>query len=88
MKARSIHFILIVAFVTTLLHTYAHTPYDHNHDSTCNVYVLEELYTSSDVSVAFELPLLFVAFIYATLLTCKRGRIHIGRFSVRAPPLS
>lgn len=78
--------VLFFAFVFATLHTAIHNGFEKNHDSDCPVYVLEQLYFSSDVLDFTPLSIVFTAFLvfYFTLTTYRYEAPKL--FSIRAPP--
>ena len=78
--------LLLVAFITLILHTYMHNPFDHSHDSKCSVYVLEQLAFSADIIGAIAVLILFLPFLYFSFSLPKRQLKVEKLFSIRAPP--
>jgi hypothetical protein len=77
---------LFIAFAFTSLHLFFHNNFDHKHDNSCSVYVLEQLYFSTDVVALY---LLFIAFLPFTLYLFipRFYRFTAVRFfHIRAPP--
>lgn len=93
--AKSEHFkrvtlitILLASFIFATFHTFVHNNFDHKHDSSCSVYVLEELYSSDDVVTATLLTVLFVIF-YTIFYNASISPLQVkSYFNVRAPPAS
>ena len=80
--------ILLASFVFATFHSFAHNSFDHKHDSSCSVYVLEELYSSNDVVTVTFATTLFVIF-YAIFYNATVSPLYTRNyFNVRAPPVS
>jgi|GEM_PF-2130473 len=80
--------ILLASFVFATFHSFAHNNFDHKHDSSCSVYVLEELYSSNDVVIVTFATTLFVIF-YAIFYNAAVSPLYTRNyFNVRAPPIS
>jgi len=71
-----------------LLHTFVHNAHDHDHNGSCGIYVLEQLYFSADV-VALDLVFtLFIPFVFVQfVLTLTDAKVQ-KQFTIRAPPLA
>ena len=80
--------ILFIAFIFVTLHTSLHNPYDHNHDSHCSVYVLEQLYFSADIVTIDFIFALFIPFIFLPFKTIPYQNRIQNYFNIRAPPLT
>lgn len=78
--------VLLLALVATTFIPLLHSPLDHTHDNTCNVYVLEELFITDIPSLVIELSTAMVGFIYIVTLTYRTSTDLIISFAVRAPP--
>lgn len=79
---------LLGAFLSVVLHSFVHNSFDHHHDSSCGVYVLEQLYFSGDVVELLTLFTLFIPFafiLFRPTLVCVKVE---KKFAIRAPPLS
>lgn len=79
-------FILLGAFLFVPLHTPVHNSYDHNHDSSCNVYVLEQLYFGSDIFTVISMFALFLPFTFFLLRSTVESLKVEKYFAIRAPP--
>lgn len=78
--------LLILGLFLGAAHTYIHNEYDHVHDASCNVYVLEQLYASTDLVLPVSLPSITqVAACFEGLQSqCANGANTF--FAARAPP--
>lgn len=79
--------ILLFSFISVVLHNFVHNSYSHLHDSSCSVYVLEQLYFSGDVIESSALLILFLPFLFLVFhsrYVCLRVEKH---FPIRAPPI-
>ena len=80
--------ILLASFIFATFHTFVHNNFDHKHDSSCSVYVLEELYSSDDVVALTFVTTLFVIF-YTLFYNASISPIRVkSYFNSRAPPAS
>ena len=85
-KQRQIRALLFAALIFSAFHTIIHNKLDHIHDSSCSVYVLEQLYFSADVVTVLPLPTIFLPFLFLHFQLrayCFTVQKH---FSIRAPP--
>lgn len=80
--------VLILGLLLGAAHTSIHNEYDHVHDASCSVYVLEQLYASTDLVVLVTVPSVTqVASSFERLKSqCSNGAIVF--FTARAPPRS
>jgi DMSO/TMAO reductase YedYZ heme-binding membrane subunit len=79
--------LLIIAFIFTALHLTFHNEFDHQHDSNCSVYVLEELFFSADILDVYALLVLFIPFTVLSFTIVSNFYKAFNQFSIRAPPL-
>ena len=78
--------ILLVSFFLAALHTSMDNALDHAHDSSCSVYVLEELSFNADTLALTLVTLLFIPYIFL-LFTPTYKRVQVEKhFAIRAPP--
>lgn len=78
--------ILLLTFVFVTFHSALHNKFDHHHDSSCSVYVLEQMFVGADFVEPFSIFLLFIPFIF---ISYNRTRLSVEvqkHFSTRAPP--
>ena len=68
------------------LHIFTHNPFNHSHDSQCSVYVLEELFFSSDVIDITLLITLFLPFLFIKYSVYNYQVQSQNYFQIRAPP--
>ena len=79
--------LLLLSFFFVALHSSVHSPDDHIHDNKCDIYVLEELFSSADILYVAAAFFLFTPYIFLVFLpraTTLRVEKH---FAIRAPPL-
>ena len=77
---------LLLSFLFVTLHSAVHSGFEHTHDSSCGVYVLEELYFAGDTigtAVAFSLFTPYLFLLFATLYISAKVE---KTFAIRAPP--
>jgi hypothetical protein len=80
--------ILLAAFIFATLHTAFHNPFDHQHDASCSVYVLEGLFFSADIPIAVLLTTLFIPFYFIPFTRSSYCFVPIVQSAIRAPPHS
>ena len=77
---------LLVSFLFVTIHTFVHNSFDHTHDTSCGVYVLEQLYFGADVFDIAPIFTLFIPFIFV-LFTPTLHCVKVEKqFAIRAPP--
>lgn len=79
--------LLFASLLFVSLHTLIHNNFDHAHNSSCSVYVLEELYFGADIvdiSTLFVLFIPFAPLLYKPKILCVET---LKQFTIRAPPL-
>ena len=76
---------LLASFLFVMLHTFIHNNSKHTHDTSCNVYILEQLYSSADILEVETIFILFLPFLFLLFIpnTCVEIKKH---FTIRAPP--
>lgn len=87
---RARYIIISLVLLSTLLslsHTFFHNKFDHLHDDSCSVYVLEQLYFSADVEIASVISTIFLLFIFINYLRSRYQFQAQKTFNSRAPPL-
>lgn len=80
--------LLLLSFLFVAMHSSFHDSFDAHHDSSCGVYVLEELFVSGEFAAAFVLLTLFTPYLFllfAPAIVCAKVKIS---FLSRAPPSS
>lgn len=77
---------LIFAFVLSVLHYNFHNEFNHHHDETCSVYVLEQLFHTTDVVVHVTQENLFVLYLFISYLLVVHCYEVCNGFHIRAPP--
>jgi hypothetical protein len=83
----SILHILLIGFLFASFHNYFHNKYDHAHDASCSVYVLEQLYFGVDVVEIAPIFTLFIPFAFVLFIPYYK-RIKVQKhFTIRAPPI-
>ena len=83
---RIITHILFIALMFVSLHIFTHNSFTHLHDSQCSVYVLEELFFSSDIVDTTLLLTLFLAFTFIRYYIHNYQVQIQNYFQIRAPP--
>jgi len=78
--------ILFSAFMFIFLHSAIHNDFDHQHDSHCTIYVLEQFYFGLDIVHLEPLPTLFFPFIFITFWRYFYYLKPYRFFTIRAPP--
>jgi hypothetical protein len=77
---------LLLSFFFVALHTSMHNVHADTHDSSCSVYVLEQLFAAPDLAQSSWLLFLFTPYIFLlftpTLISVKNEK----HFAIRAPP--
>jgi len=81
------NFIIITVFFA-LFHSAIHNEfeYEHEHDSSCFVYVLEQYFVATDISQLLSIFLLFLPFLFITYHRNVYSFNLQKSFSSRAPP--
>ena len=79
--------ILFTSFIFISIHTSFHNNFDENHNSSCPVFVLEELYSALDSMSVEEISTLFIAFIFIAFKEQTYTFEAYSYFSIRAPPI-
>ena len=78
--------ILLASFFLAALHASMDNKFDHAHDSSCSVYVLEELSFNADALALTLVTLLFIPYVFL-LFTPTYKRVKVEKhFAIRAPP--
>ena len=78
--------VLMAAFIFASLHSAIHNDFDHHHDASCNVYVLEQLFVGTDDIPSILLPTLFVTFLFFTFFLPPYCHRLPRLVQSRAPP--
>jgi len=81
-------FLILFAFLFTFAHSFIHNSFDHLHDTSCSVYVLEEFFTSADTPNIQVVFLLFIPYLLVSYLYKCYFDTHTRIDSIRAPPFS
>ena len=81
-----IFFILLTSSLFITFHTSLHNSFDKNHDSSCPVYVLEELYSAMGLPSVDQIFTFFIAFIFIAFEQQKYNFQAYSYFSIRDPP--
>ncbi|MBN2815056.1 MAG: hypothetical protein JXQ67_00095 [Campylobacterales bacterium] len=86
LKHRVLLGLLLASFFFVTIHSYIHNNFNHKHDSSCSVYVLEELINSDEV-VYFVVALsLFLPFYFVLYYEKVFFQVLQRSFAIRAPP--
>jgi len=80
--------ILFAAFLFTFIHSAIHNKFDHHHDQSCAVYVLEQFYFGVDITDIVPLSFLFLPFVFVTFIKDFDHFKEKNYFSIRAPRTS
>jgi hypothetical protein len=80
--------ILFASFIFTFLHSAFHNDFDHQHDTHCTVYVLEQFYCGIDIINVEPFSFVFLPFVFETLVKLFYPFKAHTSFSIRAPPSS
>lgn len=76
--------LLLILLSSTLLSL--HAPYDHHHDASCEIYVLEELFVSDIPNLLSVFTALFVLYSYTLTSKCVIRAEKFNYNPTRAPP--
>ncbi|KIM10559.1 MAG: hypothetical protein KU37_09675 [Sulfuricurvum sp. PC08-66] len=87
-KRPVILFLLLFALLFTTVHTLVHASHDHDHDESCTVYVLEELFVAHALPTPFELPTLFLGYLFFPFFVRFVSLTLTSSLPIRAPPFS
>lgn len=80
--------LLMFSFLFVAMHSSFHNSFDAHHDSSCSVYVLEELFVSGEFVATFVLLTLFTPYLFLLFVPAFVGvRVKLASLS-RAPPSS
>lgn len=85
-RKHSLLVLLLFLLLFNSAHIIGHATDDHNHDASCAVYVLEELFVAHDVPTQLLLLTLFSLFIPLDSLVSQRSKRSINNYQERAPP--
>ena len=78
--------LLLSTFVLTALHGTFHNPFDHDHDASCSVYVLEELFFGVDIEPVVLVAPLFIPFGFIPFAHASYRFLSRAQSGIRAPP--
>jgi hypothetical protein len=78
---------VLLAFIGTLLVNFIHTPHDHEHNSSCSIYVLEQLFVSDTPPLPIDILLTLAVFAYVARIIKMRRSFRFSVINARAPPL-
>ncbi|MBD3797736.1 MAG: hypothetical protein IE887_08345 [Campylobacterales bacterium] len=78
--------ILFASFIFTFVHSAFHNDFDHHHDAHCAVYVLEQFYYGVDIIDVEPFYVVFLPFVFDTLVKVFYHFKSHAFFSIRAPP--
>ncbi len=78
--------LLLAFFVLSISHNLFHNSFDHVHDATCSVYVVEELFTSTDVVLEYKEPATYLTISYIDSKKEFHSFQAFKHYSIRAPP--
>lgn len=82
----SLSALLLLAFFSAAFVNVLHSHYDHHHDVTCNVYVLEQLFVADAAVFTVHIAVIAALFLFVLVLTCNEICAPFMHFLVRAPP--
>lgn len=77
---------IVISFFLVALHSFLHNAYGHKHDSSCGVYVLEQLSLGGDLSEPTPVLFLFTPYLFLLLTPSYTGAKVEKIFSICAPP--
>lgn len=78
--------ILVASFVFAFLHFSFHNNFDHKHDESCSVYVLEQLFFGADVISISPIFTSFLPFVFSVVIVQIYSFRQLNFFHIRAPP--
>lgn len=83
---RNLYALILASFLLGSFHNFIHNDFDHLHDSSCSVYVLEQLYFAGDILALAVVIRLFYPFV-SLLFMASINSIKVEKqFAIRAPP--
>lgn len=84
---RVVSIFIVVSFVFVALHASFHNSHDHKHESSCAVYVLEQLSFGGDLPAAPLAFFLFTPYFFLLFALTYTSKKLEKTFAIRAPPL-
>jgi len=85
-KTVLIQFLFVTVFFVAF-HSALHNQFDHQHDSSCSVYVLEQFFVGADAVIPLLVFTLFTPFVFI-LYHRSVYKLEVQKtFNNRAPPL-
>lgn len=78
--------LLMFSFLFVAMHSSFHNSFHTHHDSSCSVYVLEELFVSGEFAAAFVIFVLFTPYLFLLFVPQFVGAKVKIAFPSRAPP--
>jgi hypothetical protein len=78
--------ILLAFFLLSITHNLFHNSFDHAHDSSCSVYVLEEFFTATDPIHLYKDVLVESVYLDIDLSKELHPTQTFKHYTIRAPP--
>lgn len=80
--------LLLFSLLSSSAHTLIHSNDHHTHDTSCAVYVLEQLFVADDAVQTITIATRFTLFITPIYFSAQRAVIISSSYHERAPPFA